>query len=191
MKKLLITLLLITVVLFTFTACDEVTDITNGIGSLTVKYDIKKVTDNTELSLSGLERFDVCKTILFVDSDTPYTVAITANTASDCDIDYRVDGSLKSFSFIENDIEDLKQLFNVKCEGKYFTINVAYSSITQFLQAAYPGKTIQVPVLADEMFFKLVVTATELNQSVTILFGFNGVSVEGIELDTDEIIFGG
>lgn len=191
MKKLSITLLLIVAMLFTFTACDEGTSLTNGVGSLVVKYEAKKVKNNAELSLGGLVRFDVCKTILFVDSDTPYTIEITANTASDCDIDYRVNGSLKSFSFIENDIEDLTQLFDVKCESKYFTINVAYSNIIQFLQAAYPGKTIQVPVLADELFFNLVVTATELNQSVTVLFGFNGVSVEGIELDTDEIIFGG
>lgn len=175
--------------LFAFTACD--TDTTNGIGSLTVKYDAKKVKNNAELSLGGLERFDVCKTILFVDSDTPYTVEITANTANDCDIDYRVDGSLKSFKLLGNDIEGMSELFDVKCNDKYFTINAAYSNIIQFLQAAYPGKTIQVPVIADEMFFKLVITATDLDKSITIFFGFNCVPVEGIELDTNEIIFGG
>lgn len=189
MKKILITLLLIVTMLFTFVACDA--DTTNGIGSLTVKYNTKKIKNNAELSLSGLEHFDVCKTIVFVDSDTPYTVAITANTADACDIDYRVDGNLRSFKLIGNDIEDISELFDVKCEDKYFTINVAYSNIIQFLQAAYPGKTIQVPVIADEMYFKLVVTATDLDKTITIFFGFNGIPVEGIELDTDEIIFGG
>lgn len=114
---------------------------------------------------------------------------------NNCDWDVEILPAGEDFSYVVDreiyswlSITGLDNIFQLKKQDDGFSVRCRDVTIQEVMNEIYPGQEVVCPVdTTEEVHFKLIVTTSDGN-SITLTFRCI-ISVEGVELDSTEIIF--